>query len=55
MFILVKDQELLSQKVSDLEDTITKLREEIEFLQLEVGSKDKEIAEYGLCLYKKSL
>lgn len=43
---LVKDQELLSQKVSDLEDTITKLREEIEFLQLEVGSKDKEIADH---------
>lgn len=32
--------------MKDMEDTIEKLKEELEFLQLEVESKDKEISEY---------
>ena len=45
-FLSVKEQESLLQKMKDMEDTIEKLKEELEFLQLEVESKDKEISEY---------
>ena len=31
--------------MKDMEDTISKLKEEIEFLQMEVETKDKEISE----------
>jgi hypothetical protein len=40
-----KEQEANLQKIKDLEDSANKLKEEIEFLQLEVQSKDKEISE----------
>ena len=43
---LVKEQEQFQQKKHSLQNEIVKLKEELEFLQLEVQSKDKEIEEY---------
>ena len=53
--LLVKEQESLLQKMKDMEDAIEKLKEEVEFLQLEVESKDKEISEYIIIIFMKLL
>ena len=53
--LLVKEQESLLQKMKDMEDAIEKLKEELEFLQLEVESKDKEISEYIIIIFMKLL
>ena len=42
---LAKEHEALLQKFHDSESSLSKIKEEIEFLQLEVHSKDKEVIE----------
>uniref|UniRef100_A0A7M5X5X8 Uncharacterized protein n=2 Tax=Clytia hemisphaerica TaxID=252671 RepID=A0A7M5X5X8_9CNID len=51
---LLKEQEIHLQKIQDLEDVINKIKEEVEFLQLEVQAKDKELADQAAHMKKSN-